>query len=363
MERTVTFASSGIEDFRDYVRLKAGPAVRAVLSGREPSWQGVETTLGRYGLGLRPRGQRFVVYDRDDPSRRLLSSLMGRWATPLELRRAIGVAYDPEHARIYSAWLLERPERALAELTRAQSTFTQRQLEDWAELTSANDPQAEALQIAVLEHPDLIGLGLDGRGRARFTAREMFMIERRMLAYAERLAGTGGFGVDERVLAGILERAALNPEGRAVVAQLARDSRFGAVYGLAGVGKSTLLALAREAWEAVGLRVRGVALSGLAAEQLEHTSGIPSQTLASALIGWQDAYMRDALAEPGAPPLPAGAVREPLSSRDVVVLDEANLIGSRQMERLLDHVLTAGAKVVLIGDVEQLQAIDAGGAF
>lgn len=362
-ERTLTFASSGIDDFRDYVKLKAGPAVRAVLSGREPSWEDVERTLLRYGLGLRPRGERFVVFDRDDPSRRVMSSVMGRWATPLGLRRAIGVAYDPERARIHAEWLLAKPERALAELTKARSTFTQRQLEDWAELTSADDTQAEALQIAALEHPELVGLGYDGRGRARFTAREMFAIERRMVGYAERLSTTGGFAVDARLVAGIADRAELTDEGRAALKELTADSRLAAVYGLAGVGKSTLLGPAREAWEAAGLRVRGVALSGLAAEQLEHSSGIPSQTLASALLGWQDAYTRETLADPSAAPLPAGPVRNALSARDVVVLDEANLVGSRQMERLLEHALVAGAKVVMIGDVEQLQAIDAGGAF
>ena len=55
--------------------------------------------------------------------------------------------------------------------------------------------------------------------------------------------------------------------------------------------------------------------------------------------------------------------REALTDRDVLVVDEAGMIGSRQMERLLSHARTAGAKVVLVGDPEQLQAIEAGAAF
>src|SRR3546814_5227365 len=44
-------------------------------------------------------------------------------------------------------------------------------------------------------------------------------------------------------------------------------------------------------------------------------------------------------------------------------LDEAGMIGTRQMECVLSHAEQAGAKVVLVGDPEQLQAIEAGAAF
>jgi hypothetical protein len=52
-----------------------------------------------------------------------------------------------------------------------------------------------------------------------------------------------------------------------------------------------------------------------------------------------------------------------LDARDVLVIDEAGMIGSRQMERLLSAAEKVGAKVVLVGDPEQLQAIEAGAAF
>jgi Ti-type conjugative transfer relaxase TraA len=52
-----------------------------------------------------------------------------------------------------------------------------------------------------------------------------------------------------------------------------------------------------------------------------------------------------------------------LTSRDVIVIDEAAMVGSRQMQRLLSAASQAGAKVILVGDHEQLQAVDAGAAF
>jgi hypothetical protein len=47
----------------------------------------------------------------------------------------------------------------------------------------------------------------------------------------------------------------------------------------------------------------------------------------------------------------------------VLVVDEAGMLGSRKLARLLDHAERAGAKVVLVGDDRQLAAIEAGGGF
>ena len=116
------------------------------------------------------------------------------------------------------------------------------------------------------------------------------------------------------------------------------------VVGHAGTGKSAMLGVAREAWEAAGYEVRGVALSGIAAENLESGSGIASRTIASMEHGWRQG-------------------RDLLTTRDVLVIDEAGMVGTRQLERVLSHAAEAGAKVVLVGDPQQLQAIEAGAAF
>ena len=39
------------------------------------------------------------------------------------------------------------------------------------------------------------------------------------------------------------------------------------------------------------------------------------------------------------------------------------MVGTRQSERVLSHAAEAGAKVVLVGDIKQLQSIEAGAAF
>lgn len=362
-ERTLSFAESGRERFRDYVRGDVAVALRATLRGREPSWNDVETTLERYGLGFRQKGKGFEVFDRADPSQRLRTSELGSWASPRELKAAIGIAYDATAARERGERYLGNPDLALKQLTSNRSTFTERNLDDWIDANTVDLAQARALKNVITESDRFVTLGVDERGRTRYTDREMFEIERRMVAFAGALAQEHDRGVDRSLVAGILERSALNAEQQRAVEHVAGDERFAAVAGFAGTGKSTLLVSAREAWEAEGYHVRGFTLSGIAAEQLERGSGIASQTVAGALLGWQDAATHELLRKPDEPQRFVGAVRDPLTSRDVLVVDEAGMVGSRQMERLLEYAYAAQAKVVLVGDREQLQSIAAGGAF
>jgi ATP-dependent exoDNAse (exonuclease V) alpha subunit len=55
--------------------------------------------------------------------------------------------------------------------------------------------------------------------------------------------------------------------------------------------------------------------------------------------------------------------QEQLDPRTVLVVDEAAMVGSRKLARLLAHAEQAQAKVVLVGDDRELASIDAGGGF
>lgn len=52
-----------------------------------------------------------------------------------------------------------------------------------------------------------------------------------------------------------------------------------------------------------------------------------------------------------------GSGRRCLESGSIVVVDEAGMVGTRQVERLVQHTASAGAKLVLVGDPAQLPAI------
>ncbi len=116
------------------------------------------------------------------------------------------------------------------------------------------------------------------------------------------------------------------------------------LIGPAGSGKSRTLGAARQAWEQAGIAVRGVAPSAVAAGVLTEQAGIPSDTLAKFLL---DVANR----------------RTTLSPGEVIVCDEASMVSTRDLARLVLLADTAGAKVVLVGDHYQLGSVDAGGLF
>jgi AAA domain len=196
---------------------------------------------------------------------------------------------------------------------------------------------------------NIVALGKGGRGEDRFTSRDMIAVEERLHQASRRLAERELHKVSDcekaRAIASAEARGlALSGEQRAAFNHATSPKDLGIVIGYAGTGKSAMLGVAREAWEGSGFQVRGLALSGIAAENLEAGSAIASRTIASVEHQWTQG-------------------RELLTSHDVLVIDEAGMIGSRQMERVLSAAEKAGAKVVLVGDPQQLQAIEAGAAF
>lgn len=245
--------------------------------------------------------------------------------------------------------LLRDPAAALEALTHTQETFTRHDLARFVFRHTDGRKQFERLYAKVLASPELVHLGADERGRERFTSRDLLRAQEAMLRVSDRLESQPHHAITER--SGRAARAEMAALGRQLgdeqvlaVAHVLSAGCLAAVVGYAGTGKSTALGVARAAWEAEGYRVVGAALSGIAAENLEKGSGIPSRTLASLEYAWA----RD---------------RDHLTRNDVLVIDEAGMVGTRQMRRILEAAERGGAKVVMVGDPEQLQAIEAGAPF
>jgi hypothetical protein len=116
------------------------------------------------------------------------------------------------------------------------------------------------------------------------------------------------------------------------------------VVGRAGTGKTFALGIARHAWQLDGYRLLAAAPTGIAAMSLQGE-------------GFEDVATCDRLLAE----LDRG--HEQLDARTVLVIDEAGMVGSRKLTRLLEHAQQARTKVVLVGDDRQLAAIDAGGGF
>ncbi|MCP3462887.1 Ti-type conjugative transfer relaxase TraA [Bradyrhizobium sp. CCGUVB23] len=295
-------------------------------------------SLEAQGLALEPQSQIGA------PAKRIEDRGIegeGTEADRAEMHRAI--------ARGNGMRIIADPSLGLDAITRQQSTFTQRDIAKFAHRHSDGLDQFNEVMGAMRSAPDLVELGKDARGEDRFTTRAMIEAEQRLHCAAELMAERERHEVRDRDRVAALARAeaqglVLSSEQAGALAHVTDGRDLGVVVGHAGTGKSAMLGVAREVWEAAGYEVRGVALSGIAAENLESGSGISSRTIASMEHGWEQG-------------------RDLLTLRDVLVIDEAGMVGTRQLERVLSHAAEAGTKVVLVGDPQQLQAIEAGAAF
>jgi Ti-type conjugative transfer relaxase TraA len=295
-------------------------------------------SLERQGIALEPQSQIGA------PAKRIENR--GVEGEPTEADRA---EMHREIARGNGARIIADPSLALDAITHQQSTFTRRDIAKFAHRHSHGIEQFNEVMGAMRNAPDLVDLGKDARGEDRFTTRAMIEAEQRLHRAAKLMAERERHELNGAERQAALARAearglVLSREQADALAHITDGRDLGIVVGYAGTGKSAMLSVAREAWEAAGYEVRGVALSGIAAENLESGSGITSRTIASMEHG-------------------CGQGRDLLTARDVLVIDEAGMVGTRQLERVLSYAAEAGAKVVLVGDPKQLQSIEAGAAF
>ncbi len=164
-------------------------------------------------------------------------------------------------------------------------------------------------------------------------------------AAVEGVASGTCIASDEAVRAALEARPGLADEQRRLVeiAALSGDA-VTVVIGQAGAGKTTALDALRDAYHRDGFQVVGAALSARAAAELRSGAGIPSHTMHSTLHALDRHQVT-------------------LDNRTVVVVDEAAMVATMQLAKLIDHAGTAKAKVVLVGDQRQLPEIEAGGTF
>ena len=258
-----------------------------------------------------------------------------------------------EARRAENARRIQRsPEIVLDMISREKSVFDERDVAKILHRYIDDAGLFQSLMARILQNPETLRLDRERldfatgiRAPAKYTTRELIRLEAEMANRAIWLSQRSSHGVRQPVLEATFARHdKLSDEQKAAIEHVAGVERVAAVIGRAGAGKTTMMKAAREAWEAAGYRVVGGALAGKAAEGLEKEAGIVSRTLSSWELRWNQG-------------------RGQLDDKTVFVLDEAGMVSSRQMALFVEAVTKAGAKLVLVGDPEQLQPIEAGAAF
>jgi conjugative relaxase-like TrwC/TraI family protein len=276
-----------------------------------------------------------------------LGDLRQRWQVKAE-----EIALDREAIALMMGREVElatrlRLERLGREVTAHASHFDRRDaIQAVANMLPNGAPaqEVESAADAFLSSDSVVRVAETAKG-PRFTTTRIWALERQALETARRM------GAEARAEAGdlaahrvIRERPTLKDDQREMVYRLLTVKEgIVVVIGEAGTGKSFATVAAAEGWASVGIELRAVAPTWRAANVLR-AEGLEATTVAGML--------RD---------LDRDETR--LSSRTVLMVDEASMVGSEHLARLIDHADKAEAKLVLVGDPEQLGSIEAGGLF
>ncbi|MCZ8063995.1 MobF family relaxase [Silanimonas sp.] len=195
----------------------------------------------------------------------------------------------------------------------------------------------------------------DGRTEVRYTTQDVLDREARIAHNAEALVGDRRHGIRAAAVDAAIARvnkslakkspgAAMTPQQEAMVRGAADDRGLVMVQGHAGAGKTFTMKSVVDLYQDAGYRVIGTSTSGKAAQVLGRDAGIDAETIASLKLKIENGKVE-------------------LDDRTVVIVDEAGMVSSADMDLLLAEARAKGSKVILVGDTEQLAPVDAGRPF
>ena len=241
--------------------------------------------------------------------------------------------------------LSERLAALPASLTEHESVVERRELlrSVAATLVGTGLPteRAETELNRLLSQGAFLEIGHDALGLPCYSTPEMLAIERDVVEQAQRLANLPWLAADPKSLRDRCRASGLTAEQTEAALAATNSSAVAIIEGAPGVGKSALLAPVVKGYTRTGCRVIATASAWRIANMLRDDLGIEARATASWIAR-----------------LKAGEMV--LDERTVLIADEAGLLFSRDMHALLGAVTKAGAKIILVGDRQQLQAIGAG---
>jgi len=190
----------------------------------------------------------------------------------------------------------------------------------------------------------IVVVGQDALGRNRYSTPEMIDVEREICSIAARAALKKTHHVEKKLVARIVSKAGLSSEQVAAINAVTSKGAVVAMEGAAGSGKSTTLKPIVEIYQHSGFKVIGSATAWRTANGLRDELGIDARATDSWIAS-------------------ANNGKQFLDEKTLLIVDEAGQLSSRPMNMLLQYAERAKAKLLLVGDREQLQPIGPGAAL
>lgn len=236
----------------------------------------------------------------------------------------------------------KKPEHVIFTLSKRDSVFTKTQLQK-ALLARGFDMS----HLRELEEKGIIIKIKDGDGKEYYTSATTREEEKALLTHADNLAAKQQHHLQEVHIKNALESRTMDEEQEEAFKYAMEDnSSLKIIEGRAGSGKSYTMGAIREAYQNAGYDVMGLAPTNSVVADMQQDGFDNSRTVHSQLYGAKN-----------------GLEGGELSEKNVVIIDEAAMIGTSNMKALLEQAERAGAKVILIGDRKQLDSVERGGMF
>lgn len=246
-------------------------------------------------------------------------------------------------------------ERALEQLTSTETVIEDRHLIgtilEHCQGRSMTVDDAIAMAVASRNSKRLIELTGNDQTKTRelsYATPEIIDMERQIVRVATKRKGEGQRVPDDLIEAAIARKGTISDEQAELVRHALNRDGISIVEGSAGTGKSFSLGTAAEAARDAGLRVWVTAPSHQAVSVVAKDTDT-DQTQAAVLRSFLNRISD-----------PEHKQRIRLTRDDVVIVDEAGMVGTKEMNELLRETAKAGAKVILSGDTRQLKPVAPG---
>ena len=275
---------------------------------------------------------------------------LSRWAEDYERRHSGGIVCTRrEEANELRDAITRRDAGAVLELmTKQRATFTARDLDRTLKKQIKGGFERARLAARVLGQRETVALSDEPGGPvARYTTRTVLEAEGHVLRAAQGLTRNRGHKVAKLVRAAVLtgkKFLGMSEEQARAVRHATGAAGLALIDGQAGTGKSYTMAAIREAYEASGYRVVGLAPTNAVAQDMQRDGFGYAATIHGKLFALNNG-------------------RAVWNSRTTVMVDEAAMVDTKLMAMLTAHAFQAGAKLILVGDDRQLSSIDRGGMF
>lgn len=272
--------------------------------------------------------------------------------------------------------ILSDPGIILDYLNEKKAVFTQR---DILKVVSERVVDARNISVIfekVLEEAKYVGESINGE--FLYTGERYQKLESDVLTSFDNLKNQKAQShCETRIVTDVLGKYTyLSDEQKAAVWGLTLDDNFGILLGKAGAGKTTTMKAIAEIYKQSGARVIGMSLSALASENLGKDADIESATIASWEYKWgiYERAKEEFLSFNSV--INEGLLKQldwfndlkryensQLKAGDIIIVDEASMVGAKEWKAILKNAEKFGAKVIAVGDDNQFKAISAGDCF